>query len=265
MIPGSVALPSVDLFSNLDGLLWLLVMIVPLVILQRLLHREIQAVFLILLRRPGITQVIFAILFFPGVMLHELSHFLMAKLLGVKTGRFSLTPRALPDGRLQLGAVETASGGIARDALVGAAPLITGCLFVAYTAIFQMHLLPLWDLLRSGAWSAFWGGVGSLPSLPDFWLWIYLTFTVSSTMLPSASDRHAWLPSALIIAALVGAALLAGAGQWMLVNLAPPLNSFLRALALIFGWSALLHALLILPFFLLHALLARLTGVDIGA
>ena len=256
---------SVDLFSNLDGLFWLLMMIVPLVILQRLLHREIQAVFLILSRRPGITQVIFSILFFPGVLLHELSHFLMAKLLGVQTGRFSLTPRSLPDGRLQLGAVETASGGVVRDALVGAAPLISGCLFVAYTAIFQMHLLPLWDLLRNGAWNAFWGGIGGLPSLPDFWLWFYLTFTVSSTMLPSASDRHAWLPSALIVAALIGVALLAGAGQWMLVNLAPSLNTFLRALALIFGWSALLHALLFLPFFLLHALLVRLTGVDIGA
>lgn len=240
-------------------------MIIPLVVLQRLLHREVQAVFLILSRRAGVTQVVFAILFFPGVLLHELSHFLMAKLLGVQTGRFSLTPRSMPDGRLQLGAVETASGGVVRDALVGAAPLISGCLFVAYTAIFRMHLLPLWDFLRSGDWNAFWGGASGVPALPDFWLWFYLTFTVSSTMLPSASDRHAWLPSGLIVASLIGVALLAGAGQWMLVNLAPPVNSFLRALALIFGWSAALHALLLLPVFLLHQLMAKLTGVDVAA
>ncbi len=37
-----------------------------------------------------------------------------------------------------------------RDALIGAAPLVTGSLFVAYAAIYQMHLLPLWDLIRSG-------------------------------------------------------------------------------------------------------------------
>lgn len=252
------------LFANLDGLLWLLLMIVPLVVLQRLLHREIQSVFLILSRRPGVTQVVFAILFFPGVLLHELSHFLMAKLLGVQTGRFSLTPRPMPDGRLQLGSVETASGGVVRDALIGAAPLISGCLFVAYTAIFQMHLLPLWGFLQGGDWSAFWSGAALVPALPDFWLWFYLTFTVSSTMLPSASDRHAWLPSGLIVTALIGVALLAGAGQWMLLNLAPPLNAFLRALALIFGWSAGIHALLVLPVFLLHRLMAKLTGVDVA-
>jgi hypothetical protein len=253
------------LFTNTDGLLWLLLMIVPLVVLQRLLHREIQAVVLILSRRVGVTQVIFAILFFPGVFLHELSHFLMAKLLGVQTGRFSLIPHSMPDGRLQLGAVETASGGVVRDALVGAAPLISGCIFVGFTAIFPMHLLPLWDFLRSGDWGSFWGGIALLPALPDFWLWFYLTFTVSSTMLPSASDRHAWLPSGLIVGALISVALLAGAGQWMLVNLAPPINSFLRALALIFGWSAGLHAILVLPVFLLHQLMAKLTGIDVAA
>jgi hypothetical protein len=71
--------------SSFDGLLWLLGTLVLLMMLLRLLHREIQAVFLILTRRPGVTQVIFAIIFFPGVFLHELSHFLVAKLLGVRT------------------------------------------------------------------------------------------------------------------------------------------------------------------------------------
>jgi len=50
----------------------------------------------------------------------------------------------------------------------------------------------------------------------------------------------------------------------MLATLAPPLNEFLQALALIFGLSAILHLLLILPFALLHVVLARLSGVDVG-
>jgi hypothetical protein len=252
------------MLSQVDGLFWLLAGLVMLVFLQRALHREIQAVFLILTRRPTVTQVLFALIFFPGVLLHELSHFLMAKLLGVRTGRFSLLPQAMPDGRLQLGAVETVSGGIVRDALIGAAPLVSGCLFVAYMAIFRMQLLPLWDFLRSGDWDIFWVGMGILPRLPDFWLWFFLTFTVSSTMLPSISDRYAWLPLGMIVAALLGVAFLAGAGTWMLQNLAPPFNTFLRALALIFGLSAGLHFLLILPFLLIHRVLVKLTGVDVG-
>ncbi|MBI4732772.1 MAG: hypothetical protein HY781_11750 [Chloroflexi bacterium] len=250
--------------SSFDGLLWLLSTLVALALLQRLLHREIQAVFLILTRRPGVTQVLFALIFLPGVFLHELSHFLMAKLLRVRTGRFSLIPQAQPDGRLRLGYVETASGGFLRDALIGVAPLVTGSLFVAFAAINRMQLLPLWDFIRIADWGQFWAGLGAVPALPDFWLWFYLTFTVSSMMMPSASDRQAWLPVVLLAAGLVGLAILAGAGAWMLENLAPPVNEFLRALALIFGLSAGIHILLALPFFLLHRILAKLTGMDVG-
>jgi hypothetical protein len=251
------------LFS-FDGLLWLLAASLALVFLQRSLHREIQAFFLILSRRPGFTQVIFALIFFPGVFLHEGSHFFMAKLLGVQTGRFSLIPQAQPDGKLRLGFVETASGGFIRDALIGAAPLVTGSLFVAYTMIYQLHLSPMWDFIRLAEWNNFWAGLEAVTQVADFWLWFYLTFTVSSTMMPSASDRHAWLPMGLLAAALLGIAILAGAGPWMLKNLAAPFNSFLRALAMIFGLSSVLHVILILPFFLLHRLSAKLTGMDIG-
>jgi hypothetical protein len=91
-----------------------------------------------------------------------------------------------------------------------------------------------------------------------------LTFTISSTMMPSASDRHAWLPLGLLIAALLGVAFLAGAGPWMLQNLAPGFNQFLRGLAMIFGLSGTLHVLLVLPFLLTHRILVKLTGMDIG-
>ena len=78
-----------NILSSFDGLLWLVAATVLLVVLQRSLHQEIQAVFLILTRRAGLTEAIFALIFLPGVFLHELSHFLMAKLLGVPTGKFS--------------------------------------------------------------------------------------------------------------------------------------------------------------------------------
>src|SRR5512134_1669722 len=101
--------------SQFLGLVWFIVMLVPLVVLQRLLHREIQAVFLILTRDTRLTMGIFSILFLPGVFLHELSHFVMAKVLRVRTGKFSVFPQSLPDGRLQLGFVETARADAVRD------------------------------------------------------------------------------------------------------------------------------------------------------
>jgi hypothetical protein len=252
-----------NILFSFDGLLFLLAMLIPLVLLQRGLHREIQTVFMITTRDKSVTIWIFSLLFFPGVVLHEASHFVTAKLLAVQTGKFSLIPRAMSDGRLQLGYVETARSDIVRDSIVGVAPLIVGGLFIAYAAIYRMHLLDLWDLLRNGQVELFLAGLKLLPTVSDFWLWFYLTFTISSTMMPSASDRHAWLPLSIFAIILLALALLAGAGPWMLVNLAPPLNAFFKSVSLIFGLSVVLHMVLIVPIFLVHRILTKITGLDV--
>jgi hypothetical protein len=141
---------------------------------------------------------------------------------------------------------------------------VTGSLFVTYVAIYHYHLLPVWEFVRLTGWNGLWMGLSAITKASDFWIWFYLTFTISSTMMPSESDRHAWLPLGLLAGILLGIAFLAGAGPWMLENLAGPFNSFLRALALIFGLSGIFQILLILPFLLLHLVLSKMTGVDIG-
>ena len=249
--------------TQLTGFFWFVLMLVPLIILQRLLHREIQAVFLILTRNAQITMGVFQFIFLPGVFLHETSHFLMAKILRVPTGRFSILPKPLLDGRLQMGYVETAKADIIRDSLIGAAPLIIGTLFVAYAAIYQLEMRVLWDVLRDGKFNLFWMGIRALPNVQDFYLWLYLTFAVSSTMMPSESDRHAWLEFVISVGVLFSIALLIGAGPWMLNNVAPLISNFLSSVAVIFGLSSLVHVVLVLPTALIHKLLTRITGVDV--
>jgi len=250
--------------TQLTGLFWFILMLVPLILLQRLLHREIQAVFLILTRDARLSMGLFSMIFLPGVFLHELSHFLVAKILFIRTGRFSIFPQTLPDGRLQLGYVETARSDIVRDSLVGAGPLIVGTLFVAYVAIYHLQLRVLWDLFRNGQLDLFWMGVRALPQVKDFYLWFYLAFAVSSTMMPSESDRHAWLELLISIGVLFAIGFLIGAGPWMLSNIVPRLSNFLSSAAVIFGLSVLVHVVLVLPTALVHKLLARATGVDVA-
>lgn len=248
---------------SFTGLLWFIAILVPLVILQRHLHREIQAVLLIVTRNPQLTIGLFSMLFFPGVFLHEASHFVMAKILRVQTGQTSLIPKSLPNGRLQMGYVETAQSDIVRDSLIGIAPLIAGSLFLAYAGLNRLGLSTLLSVLANGQIELFWTGLKLLPQVNDFFLWFYLAFAVSSTMMPSESDRHAWLPLGLWTSGLLALAIFAGAGTWMLENITPLLNDFFGAVATLFGLSVALHVVLLLPTMLVHQIISRVTGVDV--
>lgn len=248
--------------SGLDGLWWLLILTGPLLIFQRSLHRELQTIFYILTRKPGLAIGLFSILFFPGVLLHEGSHFGMAKLLGVRTGRVSLIPRPINGGKkLQLGFVETVSSGALRDTLIGAAPLITGGILVAYIGLIRLDLGPLWTTILQGSSANFDQILTGLPGQADFWLWFYLAFVISSTMLPSASDRQAWLPVGLIGVGLFVFALIAGAGGWMAVHIEPFFNQAMRGVASVFGISLVIHIVCWCPVILIRLLLTRMTGV----
>lgn len=230
-------------------------MLLPLVYLQRFLHREIQMVIYFITRNESLTIIIYSILFLPGVFLHEASHYLMAKLLGVRTGKFSVIPQLMDKGRLRMGYVETIKTDVFRDSLIGLAPLIAGTLFVAYASIVQLQINTLWEVFINSQWDLFFMGLSLLDDIPDFYLWFYLTFAVSSTMLPSESDRHSWMPLGIWIVTLFSLAILSGAGAWMINNIAPSLDNFLNSIALLFMLSNLVHLVLFFPFYIFRRIL----------
>jgi hypothetical protein len=188
----------------------------------------------------------------------------MAKILLVRTGRFSLIPDPMPDGRLQMGYVETERTDFVRDSLVGAAPILFGTLFIAWIALDRLQMTVMWDVFRNGQANLFFMALAALPNQPDFWLWFYLAFAVSSTMMPSDSDRHAWTPPIVVVSIFFVLLILAGAGPWMLANLAPSVNTFFRGTALVLVVSVSIHLILIVPFLFFHRVLTRLTGLDVG-
>lgn len=252
-----------DFVESLNGLWWLLLWLGPLLLLQRALHREIQAVFLLITRRPDLAIALFSLLFFPGVLLHEFSHYVMARLLRVPTGTVSLIPQSVEGNRLRLGFVETGKTDPLRDALIGAAPMLTGGLFVAYAGIVHLGLLSVWDGLAGGSIDVALNSLATSYTSADFWLWFYLMVTVSSTMLPSASDRRAWLPVILVVVLLIGVALIFGAGPWMSENLLPVLNDALRGVAIVFAISAAVHLVVLSPAWILRKVLSRVTGMQV--
>jgi hypothetical protein len=245
------------------SLLYGLLLLVPMIFLQRFLQREIQTIFLLITREPDISMALFSLLFLPGVLLHELSHFVMARLLGVRTGKFSIIPKKLDGGRLQLGYVETAKTDFFRDALIGVAPFVTGCFFVAFVGISRLGLNTIWLELINGELSTINKAIQSIDVRPDFWVWFYLAFAVSSTMLPSNSDRRAWLPLVMVILGFVSLILLIGVGPWLLTKFGSGLMAALDAVTMVFGITVIIHLILSPPVWLIRKVIARMAGLQV--
>lgn len=73
---------------------------------------------------------ILALIFLPGTLLHELSHFLAAEGLGVRAGGFTILPKDEGHG-IKMGSVRVEKTDPIRSFFIGIAPLITGILFLS--------------------------------------------------------------------------------------------------------------------------------------
>ena len=241
-------------------LLQLLAVLALLSVADRWLHRHLQGVMFLLTGDEELALWLYAIILFPGVLLHEMSHALTAKLLGVKIGRMRLLP-SRADRRIQLGFVAVQDTDFLRASLIGAAPLLVGSLVVIVIGHFIFGTPEIIAALADGNWLSGFEELAQVLKAPDVWLWVYLVFTIANTMLPSRSDVHAW--PALAVAGVVIAGLL------VYVGLAPVvLASVGQALTGAVQWVVLLGAstlLVDLPFFagifLVQKLLETLKGV----
>jgi len=260
MSPLSVDLSMETLIQSFG---WLILTLGPLFWLQPRLHKEIQIIFLLLTRNRQIAILLFSLIFLPGVFLHESSHFLMAKILRVYTGRFSIFPQETVEGRLQLGYVEIGAADHFRSSLIGAAPLLAGMATVAYIGFVNLKLDLIWLAGQQGgagdALTAFFDTFGH----SDVWLWFYLALAISSTMFPSASDRKSWVWAGGIAIALFALVVFLGAGNWLLERILPGITKGLRAASVVFGMASSLHLVLLLPLLLLRRLLAEVMDVEI--
>jgi hypothetical protein len=164
----------------------------------------------------------FWVLFLPGTLLHELSHWLTAVLLRVKISRFSLWPRKKRGGELQMGAVQIDVSDPFRHSLIGLAPLVFGSIAVLIIGQGRLELGQAGRVLLSGNLEQLVQAIDKILAVPDVWLWLYLVFAISNAMLPSASDREAWRTVLIYL----GLALLLAIGLGLNPTIPPNLQAF---------------------------------------
>ncbi|MCB0033894.1 MAG: hypothetical protein KDE51_07740 [Anaerolineales bacterium] len=179
----------------MNPFLFVLITFPILYLLERGIHYHlIQTTHLLIGNRRGAFY-LYAIILFPGVFLHELSHWLMANLLWVPTYNLSLKPELFDDGSYVLGYVESStrsrSGrkvGAIRWSLIGVAPLLFGLSVILLIGFFVFDVSQLPAVSDAG----FMATISPIIETNYFGIWLYVLFAVGNAMMPSKPDRQAW-------------------------------------------------------------------------
>jgi hypothetical protein len=246
--------------------LWATISLICLLFMQRWIHAHLHGVSLLLVGRPEWAIFVYAVILFPGVLLHEASHWLTATVLGVRTGGVSLLPRRQADGSLQLGYVEyykAPSVGAIRESLIGAAPLVAGTMVILLIGHRVFGVTSLADAIRAGDVNVLADAMAQLLRIPNVLVWLYLIFAVSNAMLPSKSDRHAWPAFLIIMGAVTIFVAFAGRGTTWLDNLSHPVAVLFGYLGTAFSIAIAVDILCMMLIGLLEWILGRLRGASV--
>ena len=217
----------------MDAVIWFVATLVLLVVVVQWLHRHILGFFFLITGNEEIALILYFLPLSPGVLLHELSHTLTAFTLRVRAGSFTVFPRRDSSGRITLGSVMVEQVDPIRSSLIGVAPLVFGCGAVLLIGYRVFGLSEMGSVLLAGDFQAIVATASRLFQTPDAWLWLYLTFAISNTMLPSASDRETWPSVILFVVGVVALVLLANQTA-ILQALALPLGAAINWLTAAF-------------------------------
>lgn len=167
---------------------FVLLEIILLFFISSFLKKSFLILFYTLFRRDSVVISLFSLLFYPGVVVHELSHFISAAILFVPIKDLILVPKLI-DGKLRGGSVVIARVDFLRRTIVGIAPLFGG-------------IGVMWVIREIGVT---WMQNTEYGILYTF-LSYYLLFSISATMYSSQKDLEALLytiPFLLVMAGIL--------------------------------------------------------------
>jgi len=233
--------------------------LITLIPVTRWFAQRITRLTLLVTADAAIAIYVWFCLLFPGTLVHELSHWVFAKILGVRTVRFSLGPQMRGKGAVQFGAVTFQRSDFFRESLIGVAPLLVGTGLVLAIATGRLHLAPQAPVLAPELLAR----IRQVPQAQDAWLWLYLLAAISNAMLPSVADRQSWPALALFLCLISATLLLTG-----VVNQIPSAaialsESIAISLAFVFTLTILLDLLLGVCLWAIELLVGALTGREV--
>ncbi len=226
------------------------------IFLQQWLHRHIQGFALALTGEPGCAIRLLFYLLLPGILLHEASHYVTAKLLLVPTNGISVGVGRARKQQVSLGTVSVERTDIVRQSLIGVAPFVVGIgaiwlilawgfdLWPGLTLSFEQMLLRVHEY--SNDWTT--------------WLDVYLIFAVSTAMIPSESDREPWGPLITVFGTGVAILFLLGWTPRVSQNLVLLARQIVDALTLALGLAVVVNGAVAIVFWALERTVELVSG-----
>lgn len=160
--------------------------ILALFFLARKVHRGLGNLIFKITRSKKITVYILAILFLPGTIIHELSHFLAGLFLLVPVGEIEFIPE-FDDNSIKLGSAGIGKTDSIRRFLIGIAPLIVGTSLILFLVYYFSQYI---ELVKNSWFAVVFVGI--------------LIFEIANTMFLSNKDLEgSWKIYLLLISIFI--------------------------------------------------------------
>ena len=226
--------------------------LLPLLLAKRLITRNLQELSLRWVGDPDVALVVYFVMVLPGVVVHELSHWLMAKILRVRVGKLSIGPKRKGRSRhVTLGSVQVGAVDPLRASLIGLAPLLGGTAVILAIGILVLDVGNLAQTMVDSGLAGILAALEQAVHVPDFWLWLYVIFAISNAMLPSESDMAAVRPVLIFLGIAAAILLLVGGVPNIPQDVVQIVNAVAGYLATAFALTLAVDAVFMLGILLL--------------
>ncbi len=190
-----------DVTSLIAPWLTLLGILIPLIYAERWIHQHMYGVGYLLTLDKAQATGFYYMIFFPGVLVHEVIQWLVAGALNVPIKKINSYPKTQDNGTIRYDFVVIGQTSRFKAMLIGGLPFIIAGVIVYYLSTSILELDALLTAIGTGDLNQIGRGIKDVFRTGDVWLWLYFMFSLSNGMIPTKEDRQGWF---LILGAASG-------------------------------------------------------------
>ncbi|MBK9122889.1 MAG: hypothetical protein IPM16_07165 [Chloroflexi bacterium] len=229
--------------------------------MERWLQQHLFKVGWLVTRDFRLTTVFYYVFFLPGVILHEFTLWLVAGIFNVRADRQTQFPQPQETPELRMNFVRVHPRAPSwKLTLIQFSPALAGVIVIEILAGTVLNIEPALQVMRTGTVNDVSAGLQILTSRPNFWLWMYVIFTIGNTLTPRLSAPPDQRVVTALIVVLVAVLVLAGAGDPSAASAASTVTAAINTVAAAIGVVVVIDAIAIFVLAIIENSIERITG-----